>query len=391
LGFSEQPNGDNGQRRWHPSAGFKAGLLAVAVFATVLAVVTALAAKGESELEAADDTPAPTVAVSHAPRPTTPPDDFTRALDGSQPGAVVGGVSITPTASSTATPRASSVASTAGSTAGAISTAAAPVGTLSPTRTPTAGEASSATPIVATTAPGNGLTSAAEGLAREIEGRFGIVVGRTGQDWGKTEAAQLRNLEAVASALSALPPEVLAEVSANPGGPLTLLSNGQGMTLGGWQPYGNRAANYYTNEDRGEGGFGPANQIVLQPGSPPRTVAHEVLHGYQMRDAKPGDYVPALITPEMKSFMTATGWRQTATDAELLAASDQNWNVINGFFVYEGPELAYANEYGQVAHLYAPNPLEAFAEAGAFYYARSPGMALPEWPAVWAWYEANLG
>ena len=41
--------------------------------------------------------------------------------------------------------------------------------------------------------------------------------------------------------------------------------------------------------------------------------------------------------------------------------------------------------------LFAPNPLEAFAEAGGLYYAHSPSTTLPDWPEYWAWFAANVG
>ena len=41
--------------------------------------------------------------------------------------------------------------------------------------------------------------------------------------------------------------------------------------------------------------------------------------------------------------------------------------------------------------LFAPNPLEAFAEAGGLYYAHSAATTLPDWPEYWAWFAANVG
>jgi hypothetical protein len=49
------------------------------------------------------------------------------------------------------------------------------------------------------------------------------------------------------------------------------------------------------------------------------------------------------------------------------------------------------DENGYEATFSGANPLEAIASLGAIYYARPTGMPLPAWPAIWAWFAANLG
>ncbi len=252
--------------------------------------------------------------------------------------------------------------------------------------TPTPGTASP-TPPIATPTPG----SAVADLVAQIQNDFGVRVLTDGQDWGTDEQRQLRNLGAVRTALTSMPNNVIAAIVAGDGGALTFLSNNAGRTEAGWQPYGDRAANYYSNEDRGQGGTFAANQIVLQTGSTAQTIAHEMSHAYQMRDMGPGQYVEALLTPEMKSFMAATGWTQLISDEELRANANQSWSQINAFFEYDGRDLSYINEFGTGVTLYAPNPIEGYAEAAGLYYAHSDGTTLPQWPEYWDWFSANVG
>jgi hypothetical protein len=115
-----------------------------------------------------------------------------------------------------------------------------------------------------------------------------------------------------------------------------------------------------------------------------------MMHAYQLRGQAPGDYVRALLTPEMKSFMQATGWTQLVSDDEVMADA-QSWEAVNADYSYDGRELAYPNEWGDLAMLFTPNPLEAYAEAGGLYYAHSSGTTLPDWPEYWGWFAANVG
>jgi hypothetical protein len=263
--------------------------------------------------------------------------------------------------------------------------------TPSATASPTVDGAWSATPSVSTPAPGTDLAASAAALASSLEAQYGVRIVTAGQDWGTDEAAQLRNIGAVGAALAAVPSSVRSAVSTNAGGALTYLSNGGGRTEAGWQPYGDRQANYYSNEDVVAGNHVAANQIVLQPGSTAQTVAHEMMHAYQMRDQAPGKYALALLTPEMKSFMAATGWQQTASDDEVRAGTSQSWETLDADFTYSGRPLTCAGENGDMLSLFAPNPLEAFADAGGLYYAHSAATTLPDWPEYWAWFAANVG
>jgi len=226
-------------------------------------------------------------------------------------------------------------------------------------------------------------------VAQSIEAEFGVRIVRAGQDWGSSEELQVRNLTAVRAALSGVPATVRATV--NQETPLTFLSNHTGATEGGWQPYGAREANYYTNEDISSDGTGRSNQVVLQPGSTSQTIAHEVMHAHQMRDVATGQYALALLSPEMKSFMQATGWTQLGSDDDVRAAIPGGWDAVNALFQYTGRTLAYENEFGDSLTLYTPNPVEAFAEAAGLYYGHNSALILHDWPEYWGWFQANVG
>jgi hypothetical protein len=204
-----------------------------------------------------------------------------------------------------------------------------------------------------------------------------------------TEELQLRNIGAVRDALVGVP--LVVRVTANARMPLAILSNHAGMTEAGWQPYGNREANYFTNEDVSTSGAIPSNQIVLQPGANSQTIAHEMMHAYQMRDVPPGQYALALLTPHMKSFMAATGWTQIGSDDDVRAAANAGWAAINSLFEYNGRSLIYNNQFGDSMSLFAPNPLEAYAEAGGLYYGHDGALVLPEWPEYWDWFAGQVG
>lgn len=228
-------------------------------------------------------------------------------------------------------------------------------------------------------------------MAREASERYGIRIVLEGQDWGPDEASQLTNIGAVISVMERLPSRVTSSVVAHPHGPLTFVSNRQGRTLDGWQPYGDFPMGFYTNSDQGPDGNRPANQVVLIPGFSDMSIGHEVLHAYQLRDVGPDQYVLALLGDEMRSFMAATGWRQVGTDEQVREAADDPWAVVNGLYVYEGRPLTYTTVAGDTVTLNPPNPLEAFAVAGSIYYTRPAGMPLPDWPEYWAWLDENLG
>ncbi len=212
-----------------------------------------------------------------------------------------------------------------------------------------------------------------------------------GQDWGADEAARLRNLGALASALASLPANVVSLAAYNSHGSLSVLSNEAGRTLAGWQPYGGGAANFYTTQDRDGDSRSVASQIVLQTGADGVTIAHELLHAYQMRDAPSGSYGQALLAAEMRSFITATGWVLTVSDEELASRSHGSWDEIAAIFRYDGADLTYVSETGETLQAYAPNPVEAFAAIGALIYAAPDGSVLPDWTEYRRWFESNLG
>jgi hypothetical protein len=261
----------------------------------------------------------------------------------------------------------------------------------SSTVTPTVDGAWSATPAVMTPASSTEPASSVAALAGSLEAQYDVRILTAGQHWGADEAAQLQNIGAVGSALAAVPASVRSAIASNPGGALTFLSNDGGSTEAGWQPYGDRQANYYSNEDVVAGTHVAANQVVLQPGSTAQTITHEMMHAFQLRDQAPGEFAVALLTPEMKSFMQATGWTQTVSDDQVGADAGTSWEAVNADFSYTGRTLTYAGADGSMLSLYAPNPLEGYAEAGGLYYAHSTATTLPDWPEYWSWFSANVG
>ena len=229
-----------------------------------------------------------------------------------------------------------------------------------------------------------------ERLAAEAARAYGVRIVLDGQDWGATEEAQADNVRAVISAMDRLPDTVISAVVALPNSPLTFVSNDQGRTLDGWQPYGAHPMTYYTNSDQGPDGHHASNQVVLSVGATSASIGHEILHGYTARDVGPDEYALSLLQPEMRSFMAATGWRQTGSDEEVRAAIDQPWSVLNALYVYEGRPLTYTTGSGGRSTLAAANPFEAFAIAGSMYYTRPAWMAQPDWAEYWAWFQSHL-
>jgi len=230
----------------------------------------------------------------------------------------------------------------------------------------------------------------AERLAAEAARTYGVRIVVDGQDWGATEGAQADNVRAVISAIDRLPDTVISAVVSHPQGPLAFVSNNDGRTLDGWQPYGARPMTYYTNSDQGPGGYHAANQVVLSVGATSSSIGHEIMHAYQARGVGPDEYALSLLQPEMRSFMLATGWRQIGTDEEVRAAKDQPWSVLNALYVYEGPPLTYSTGSGGGSTLVAANPFEAFAIAGSMYYTRPAWMPDPNWTEYWAWFQSHL-
>lgn len=249
----------------------------------------------------------------------------------------------------------------------------------------------SAPPAPVALAPAPPAVSSAVALVERALALYGVSIVLDGQDWGADEASQVTNIGAVLSALERLPASVRSAVMSHRYGPLTFVSNSQGRTLGGWQPYGGSPMGFYTNSDRGADGVVPANQVVLIPGFSEMSIAHEILHAYQFRNIEPEQYALAMLGDEMRSFAQATGWRQVGTDEQVRQALNQPWSALDALYVYEGRPLTYTTGDGATGTLEPPNPIEAFAMVGSLYYTRPSWLLLPEWPEYWAWFDANLG
>ncbi len=348
-----------GGTRWTPSRGFWLGMAVVLLFALVLASAGALAAgRRPQALVQPQSSPIP-VEVTVVPPEATPDPDFSRPIGKPEPQAAA----VEPEA-----PVSSSVVQSPATIASSWSAGPQPV----------------------PAAPASTLQPGTEALARQAAERYGVRIVLEGQDWGPDGASQEANVGAVISAIDRLPLRVTSSVVAHPHEPLTFVSNQRGSTVDGWQPYGAFPMTFYTNSDQGPAGRRPANEVVLVTGSSDLSIAHEVLHAYTFREVGPDRYVLALLGDEMGSFMAATGWRQLGTDDQVTEAADDPWEAVNALFAYEGRPLAYATAAGSTVALAPPNPLEAFAVAGSIYYARPEGMALPDWPEYWAWFDHNL-
>lgn len=231
-------------------------------------------------------------------------------------------------------------------------------------------------PVVVPPAPAAPLSPSAEALVADANAELGIQIVTDGQDWGDDASEQAGNIEAVISAWQRLPLRVTSSVVEHPHGTLQVLSNQQGRTSGGWQPYGDVTTSFYTNSDQGAEGYHASNQIVLATGSSEETVLHELLHAYALRNVGPDEYVVAFLGEEMRSFMGASGWRLLVSEDTLLANAHEPWDVVDGMFAYDGSGAG------------GSNPLEAFASTGAHFYTYGDSASdRPEF----AWFEANLG
>lgn len=255
----------------------------------------------------------------------------------------------------------------------------------------TAASSWSAGPTPVPPAPAPPAASEAARLAAGASEAYGVRIVLEGQDWGPDEASQVANVQAVISAIDRLPDTVISAVVAHAHGPLAFVSNHQGRTQDGWQPYGDHPMTYYTNSDQGPGGYRASNQLVASVGATSISIGHEILHAYQFRNVGPDEYALALLQPEMRSFMEATGWRQSGSDEEVRQAAHQPWSALDSLYVYEGRPLSYSTASGVTSTITPANPIEAFAATGSIYYTRPSWMPLPDWPEYWAWFRANLG
>lgn len=191
----------------------------------------------------------------------------------------------------------------------------------------------------------------------------GIILEAEGQAW---DESSLTNVD---SALSLLPPAVLARLGNPALGPLHILVNTEGRSLSGSQPYGG-AANYFSTNDG-------VNELVLYPGQSVKTVLHEMGHAYNLRATPAGHYAQVLIDPEMASFLDATGWRVLTPRATVATAVDHT----QVDFDYEG---TFA--WPEVSHF---DPLEDYANTFAMYYADPSGLRTAS-PERYGWMSANL-
>jgi hypothetical protein len=357
------PNGGPRRRRRPPSRGFLIGIGAVILFALFLAAVGAIAAQSpsgsdrEDPASLPDETPPsvePTVVPPSATPESTPRSEYAMASpETDEPAAVA---VPEPTSSAVQAPR-------------------------------TAASSWSAGPTPVPPAPAPPPAPEAIRLAAQASEAYGVRIVLDGQDWGPNEASQVANVQAVISAIDRLPDTVISAVVAHAHGPLTFVSNDQGRTLDGWQPYGDHPRTYYTNSDQGPGGYHASNQVVVSVGASSMSIGHEVLHAYQFRNVGPDEYALALLQPEVRSFMEATGWRQSGSDEQVRQAVNQPWSALDSLYVYGGRPLTYST-----ASTIAPtNPVEAFAVTGSIYYTRPSWMPLPDWPEYWAWFNANVG
>lgn len=371
-GFSH--NGGHPRRERSPSRGFLIGVGAVGLFALFLAAVGAIAAQSpsgsdsETPIPLPDESPIP-VEVTVAPPEVTPDPEYAEAL--SEPDGSVGqpepGVQLTVAVSE-------------------------PEATSSAVQAPrTAASSWSAAPTPVPPAPAPPPVPETVRLAGQAGETYGVRIILEGQDWGPDEASQAANVQAVISAVARLPDTVISAVVSHAHGPLTFVSNDQGRTLDGWQPYGGHPMTYYTNSDQGPGGYHASNQVVASVGATGMSIGHETLHAYQFRNVGPDEYALALLQPEMRSFMEATGWRQSGSDEQVRQATDQPWSALDSLYVYEGRALTYSTGSGATSTLAPANPIEAFAVTGSIYYTRPSWMPLPDWPEHWAWFRTNLG
>ena len=363
---------NGGARRRSPSRGFLVGTGAVVLFALILAAVGAIAAQSPSgggrEDPAAlpDETPSsvePTVEPTVISPTVTPESEYAIANPQEDEPDIPDDAAVVvpePTSSIVEAPR-------------------------------TAASSWSAGPTLAPPAPAPPSAPEAVLLAAEAGEAYGVRIVLDGQDWGPNEAAQVTNVQAVISAIDRLPDTVISAVVAHVQGPVTFVSNNEGRTLDGWQPYGGRPMTYYTNSDQGPGGSHASNQAVISVGATSTSAGHEILHSYQFRNVSVDEYALALLQPEMRSFMEATGWRQSGSDEQVRQTINQPWSALDSLYVYEGRPLTYSTSSGVTSTIAPSNPIEAFAATGSIYYTRPSWMLLPDWPEYWAWFSANVG
>ncbi len=371
-------NGGSRRRRRSPSRGFLVGMGAVILFALFLAAVGAIAAQSPSGGDRED--------------PAALPDETPPSVEPTVEPTVIS-PSVTPESEyAIATPQEDEPAAEASPEIQIDAAVAVPEPTSSIIEAPrTAASSWSAGPTLVPPAPAPPSAPEAVRLAAEAGEAYEVRIVLDGQDWGPSEASQVANVQAVISAIDRLPDTVISAVVAHVHGPVTFVSNNEGRTLDGWQPYGGHPMTYYTNSDQGPGGSHASNQVVISVGATSISVGHEILHAYQFRNVSADEYALALLQPEMRSFMEATGWRQSGSDEQVRQTINQPWSALDSLYVYEGRPLTYSTSSGATNTIAPSNPIEAFAATGSIYYTRPSWMLLPDWPEYWAWFSANVG
>ena len=153
-------------------------------------------------------------------------------------------------------------------------------------------------------------------------------------------------------------------------GALHLLVNTEGRVLSGDQPYRGPANFFSTNE--------ATNELVLYPQQSVFTIVHELGHAYNLRRTGAGRYAMVLLDAEMRSFLTATGWQITSTDAEIRTAVDHMHVAYSYVGSFHWPRLS--ND----------DPLEDFANSFAMYFL-DPASLQQMSPDRYTWMAATFG
>lgn len=110
---------------------------------------------------------------------------------------------------------------------------------------------------------------------------------------GEWDAFNRGNVE---DALALLPPVVYQGAT-----PVGFFLSETGTTPSGWTPYGGHPMTFITNQEPGS----PSRVVVMNPGACCRSLVHELMHSYWLRNSAPGDYY-SYDFPEMQSFIAAT-------------------------------------------------------------------------------------
>jgi hypothetical protein len=173
----------------------------------------------------------------------------------------------------------------------------------------------------------------------------------------------------VNQALALLPPSVQALLGNPALGPISILVNYEGRTSSGYQPYGQAANFFSTNEGH--------NEVVLYPQQSVFTIVHELGHAYNLRNSPAGNYAWVLLEPEMQSFMEAAGW-QVLTPPEQVAQ------------LYDHAQVAFAYTGASIwTSLSRNDPLEDFANSFADYFV-NPADLSSRSPERFAWFAARF-